>query len=107
MSNQNRSAFSSLFSSLSWVGLAVLAIVGTTGAGAQDAVPTSGQFPPNPEIEYERSVIRFPIATCGPDGLCETCMKYYDCPGGPDSTSTSSRRSSDSRVDSRPQVEMV
>lgn len=99
MSNKNRSAFSSLF----WVGLAVLAIVLATSAGAQDAAPTSGQFPPNPEIEYERSVIRFPIATCGPDGLCETCMKYYDCPGGPDSASTSSRMSRDSQ----PRVEMV
>ncbi|MDX2000161.1 MAG: hypothetical protein SF066_20780 [Thermoanaerobaculia bacterium] len=100
MSPRNSSAFLSSLAGC-WVAFAVFLGV---SAGAQAQTPTSGKFPPNAEIEYERSVIRFPILQCDIGGLCQTCHELYDC-GAPDGAITSGSAQSTERK--KPRIEMV
>jgi hypothetical protein len=100
MSRRNSSAFLSSVSGC----LMALAVVLGASAGAQAQTPTPGQFPPNAEIEYERSVIRFPVATCTADGLCAECRRLYNC-GPPDPGETGAANLTPSTE--KPRVEMV
>jgi hypothetical protein len=100
MSRRSSSAFLSLVSG----SLAVFAVLLGASARAQDPPPpTSGTFPANAEIEYERSVIRFPITQCDVGGLCQTCHDLYDC-GAPDDAVAASVPPGTKK---KPQIEMV
>lgn len=85
--------------------LAVFAVLLGVSAGAQAQTPISGQFPPNAEIEYERSVIRFPVTQCDASGLCERCHELYDC-GAPDNAIPANSAQSTERK-KKPRIEMV
>ena len=99
MSRRSSSAFLSLVSG----SLAVFAMLLGASAGAQDGPPVSGEFPAKAEIEYERSVIRFPIIQCDVGGLCQTCHDLYDC-GAPDDAVAASAAPGTKK---KPQIEMV